>query len=361
MTTKIIIAGGGTGGHIFPALSIASKLQSSLPSDILFVGDKNRMEMQKIPQAGFSIVGISIAGFNRSHFWKNILLPFKVLAGFFQVALIFKRFKPQVVIGVGGYSSFPVLCYAQWKNIPTFIHESNSLSGKANRWLSKRATAIFVAYKNMEQYFPKDKIYVSGNPVRQAIVASTITRTQGIDFFNLNPDCKTILFIGGSLGAKGINETVAEQYHKLSAQRIQIIWQTGNTTFADYQSLTDKIPYSWIGPFIDKMEYAYAAADVIVSRAGAMALSELAIVGKPIVLVPYPFAAEDHQRKNAEVFVDNQAAMMILDKDLKNKLMDTLLQLFDRPEALVSLSTALKTQAIQDADARIVHEIMKYI
>ncbi len=276
---RIIIAGGGTGGHIFPAIAIANALRKIDPSvEILFVGAKGKMEMEKVPQAGYNIEGIDIAGFNRSSLIKNIGLPFKLIKSFFQVKSIVNEFKPDAVIGVGGYSSFPVLRYSQAQNIPTFIHESNSFAGKSNKMLGRKATKIFVATDGMEKFFPAGKIQVTGNPVRRNILQQTISREEAVQFFGLDPSKKTILATGGSLGAKGINEAIYANVDEFRKNDVQLIWQTGKPFVEKATALAVENKNIWVNSFIAQMEYAYAAADVVISRAGAMAIAELCVV-----------------------------------------------------------------------------------
>lgn len=354
---RFIIAGGGTGGHIFPAIAIANAIKRKLPdAAILFVGAKGKMEMEKVPQAGYEIVGLDIAGFNRSSLIKNIGLPFKLIKSFYQVRSIFKDFKPDAVIGVGGYSSFPVLRYAQSKNIATYIHESNSFAGRSNILLGKKATRIFVAGDGMEQFFAKDKIIITGNPVRKSIVDSTVTRTEGIEFFNLNVTKKTVLVVGGSLGAKSINDAIAEKNSAFEKNNLQLIWQTGKATAANYASHTAE--HIWVGEFITQMEMAYAAADIVISRAGAMAVAELCVCKKPVVFVPFPFAAEDHQTVNAMHLVKKNAAWMIKDSEVKQRLVDTVIQLAADEAQQEILKNNIASLAITNADERIVAAII---
>ncbi len=333
MSKRFIIAGGGTGGHIFPAIAIAGALKKQDPdTELLFVGAKGKMEMEKVPQAGYRIEGITIAGFNRSSLIKNIGLPFKLIKSFFQVGRILKTFKPDAVVGVGGYSSFPVLRSAQARGIPTFIHESNSFAGKSNILLGRKATRIFVAADGMEKFFPADRIVITGNPVRSNIVDSKITREEGIRFFGLDPALPTILSTGGSLGAKGINEAVAAQLDEFGKADTQLIWQTGKP-FAQQAAgpLAPGRPYVWTNEFIRQMEYAYAAADVVISRSGAMSIAELCVAAKPVVFVPFPFAAEDHQTVNAQHLVDRNAGLLIKDSEANNKLVAAALALSKDP------------------------------
>ena len=327
-SARIIIAGGGTGGHIFPAIAIANAIVRIQPkTEILFVGAKGKMEMEKVPLAGYRIEGLTIAGFNRSSLIKNIGLPFKLLKSFIQVKNIFKEFKPTAVVGVGGYSSFPVLRFAQLKGIDTFIHESNSFAGKSNRLLGKKATKIFVAIDGMNKFFPLDKIILTGNPVRENIVKSKLSREESILFFGLNPNKKTVLAIGGSLGAKNINEALIEGIDEFIKNDLQLIWQTGKPFIDKGREIAAGKSNIWVSDFIAQMEYAYGAADVVISRSGAMSIAELAVMGKPAVLVPFPFAAEDHQTVNAQKLVDKNAAEMISDADASAQLVNTVIGL----------------------------------
>lgn len=357
---RIIIAGGGTGGHIFPAIAIANALKKTEPAiEILFVGAKGKMEMEKIPQAGYRIEGIDIAGFNRSSLIKNIGLPFKLVKSFFQVRSIVKRFKPDAVIGVGGYSSFPVLRFAQVKRIPTFIHESNSFAGKSNILLGKKATKIFVATDGMEKFFPAGKIMITGNPVRAAISQSTITRSEGIEFFSLVENRKTVLIVGGSLGARSINEAIDKDLAHLLNAGLQLIWQTGKAYVAKAKERIGEQESVWTDDFIEQMEYAYAAADIVVSRSGAMSVAELCVVKKPVLFVPYPFAAEDHQTVNAMKLVNKNAAMMVKDSEASDKVVPMIIELAKDENKQNELKKNIGMLAITDADKRIAEEILR--
>jgi len=359
---RIIIAGGGTGGHIFPAVAIANAIKALMPDCLfLFVGATGKMEMEKVPQAGYSIKGIDIAGFNRSSLLKNITLPYKMIKSFFQVYKIFTHFKPDAVIGVGGYSSFPVLKMAQQLKIPTFIHESNSFAGKSNILLGKNATQIFVASEGMEKFFPKEKIIVSGNPVRQTIAASTLTRAEGIAFFGLNPTKKTVLSIGGSLGAKSINEAIEKDYKQLLQQDIQLIWQTGKTFADKARAIATTDNRIWTSDFIREMDYAFAAADVVISRSGAMAIAEIETVGKPAILVPYPFAAENHQTVNAAYLAKQDAAILIPDHEVAQHLIPEIIQLLQQENKLQQLAAHSKALATPNADLIIAKKIIETI
>ncbi len=359
---RIIIAGGGTGGHIFPAIAIANALKKFDPSlEILFVGAKGKMEMEKVPQAGYNIEGLDITGFNRSSLIKNIRLPFKLVKSFFQVRRIFKHFRPAAAIGVGGYSSFPVLKYAQQKGIPTFIHESNSFAGKSNILLGRKATRVFVAGDGMEKFFPADKISVTGNPVRSSIVNNIISRQEAVKFFGLNAENKIVLVTGGSLGAKGINEAIDEGIDEFGKNDVQLIWQTGKPYAARAKEVCAGKTGIWTNEFITQMEYAFAAADVVVSRAGAMAIAELCVVKKPVVFVPFPFAAEDHQTVNAMNLVNKEAGLMVKDSEAKEKLTATVIALTKNEVRQKQLSDNIGKLAITDADKRIAEEILRLI
>jgi UDP-N-acetylglucosamine--N-acetylmuramyl-(pentapeptide) pyrophosphoryl-undecaprenol N-acetylglucosamine transferase len=357
---KIIIAGGGTGGHIFPAIAIANALKRLDPAtQILFVGAKGKMEMEKVPQAGYDIEGIDIAGFNRSSLIKNIGLPFKLVKSFFQVRSITGRFRPDAVIGVGGYSSFPVLRYAQAKGIPTFIHESNSFAGKSNILLGKKATKVFVATTGMEKFFPKEKITITGNPVRPNIVnVSTVPKTEALAFFGLDASRETLLVVGGSLGAKSINEAVDKGLDELVNAGLNVIWQTGKPYADTARQRTEGKKQVWSGDFITKMEQAYAAADLVVSRAGAMATAELCVVKKPVLFVPYPHAAEDHQTMNALDLVNKNAALVVKDGEAAQKIVPVILSLAKNKEQQLELKNNIARYAITDADAQIAKEII---
>ena len=357
---RFIIAGGGTGGHIFPAIAIANAIKKYLPqAEILFVGAQGKMEMEKVPAAGYKIKGITIAGFNRSSLLKNIGLPLKLVKSFMQVKGIFKTFTPDAVIGVGGYSSFPVLKYAQHKGIKTFLHESNSFAGKSNKMLAKNATAVFTATAGMEKFFPLDKITITGNPIRQVLQSNTISKAAAMQFFNLEENKKAVLSVGGSLGAQSINEALSKNLNAFAQNNLQLIWQTGTgfEQVAKQQAAAHKNIY--VAAFISKMEYAYAAADVVISRSGAMALSELAIMHKPSIFVPYPFAAEDHQTANAKNLVDAKAALMVKNSEVNEKLIPTLLNLMEDEKLQQTLATNIGLEAKENADEKIVKEIFK--
>ena len=357
---KIIIAGGGTGGHIFPAIAIANaikKLDKSV--EILFVGAKGKMEMERIPQAGYKIVGLDIAGFNRSSLIKNIGLPFLLLKSMMQVRKIFRQFQPDAAIGVGGYSSFPVLRYAQMKGIHTFIHESNSFAGKSNVLLGKKANKIFVASDGMGKFFPADKIVISGNPVRTSISSSSITREEGIRFFGLNPDKKTVLSIGGSLGAKNINEAIDSHLELFNTNQLQLVWQSGKPYSQKAKERSAGKDFVWTNDFITQMEYAYAAGDVVISRSGAMAIAELCVAKKPVVFVPFPFAAEDHQTANAMNLVNKNAALLIHNHETSDKLVQTVIDLSKDEMRMQELKKNIGALAVSNADEIVAKEVLK--
>lgn len=362
MAKRIIIAGGGTGGHIFPAIAIANALKRIEPqTEFLFVGAKGKMEMEKVPQAGYKIEGLDIAGFNRSSLIKNFSLPVKLIKSFIQVRRIVKAFKPDAVIGVGGYSSFPVLRYAQSRGIKTFIHESNSFAGKANIMLGKKATEIFVASDGMEKFFPAEKIKITGNPVRSSISQSTVTREEGIQFFGLNPQKKTILSIGGSLGAKSINEAIDKHINAFAENDLQLVWQTGKPYAEKGKAAAAGKSNIWANDFITQMEYAYAAADMVISRSGAMAIAELCVVKKPVVFVPFPYAAEDHQTVNAQSLVNKNAGIMVKDGDALDKLVPEILALSKDEQKQNELKSNIGKLGIINADEVIAKEILKHL
>ena len=362
MGKRVIIAGGGTGGHIFPAIAIAHALKKIDESiEILFVGAQGRMEMDKVPEAGYAIEGLDITGLNRSSLIKNIGLPFKLLTSFLKVRNIFKRFRPDAAIGVGGYSSFPVLRFAQAKGIKTFIHESNSFAGRSNMMLGKKATKVFTGTDGMEKFFPVEKIIVTGNPVRAAIAGSVITRKEGIDFFSLEEGKKTVLVVGGSLGARSINEAIDNGLDDLLKAGLQIIWQTGKPYAAKAVERAVESRDVWVNNFITKMEYAYAAADIVVARSGAMTVAELCVAKKPVLFVPYPFAAEDHQTVNAMELVNRNAALMVKDSEAMQKLVFMTIELSMDDSKQEELKKNISALGITDADKVIAEEILKVI
>jgi len=356
---RVIIAGGGTGGHIFPAVAIANALMKrNAQNQILFVGALGKMEMEKVPKEGYKIVGLPIAGFNRSNMLKNITLPFKLIKSLWLAKKVVKDFNPDAVVGVGGYASFPILKVAQNLDIPTLIQEQNSYAGKSNMQLGKKANSICVAYNGMDKFFAKDIITLTGNPVRAVIANAAINKNEALAFFGLQANKKTILIIGGSLGAKSINDTIIEQQNTLLAEDVQILWQTGKTSFEiAKQSVIGKENKIKVLDFIQQMDKAYAAADIVISRAGALSIAELCIVAKPVVFVPYPHAAEDHQTVNAMALVNNNAASIVADADVKTKLVPALVALMEDENTCNTYSKQLKQMAIADADERIVNQL----
>jgi UDP-N-acetylglucosamine--N-acetylmuramyl-(pentapeptide) pyrophosphoryl-undecaprenol N-acetylglucosamine transferase len=356
---RIIVAGGGTGGHIFPAIAIANALKKMQPAtEILFIGAKGKMEMEKVPQAGYSIEGIDIAGFNRSSLIKNIGLPFKLLKSFQQVKKLVNSFSPDAMVGVGGYSSFPVLRYGQAKRIPTFIHESNSFAGKSNILLGTKATEIFVAADGMEKFFPASKLMITGNPVRRNIAENNISREEGIRHFGLNPELKTVLVTGGSLGAKGINEAIAAHIDEFSDHHIQLIWQTGKPFAHIARQVSAEEENIRTSDFIPQMEFAFAAADLVVSRSGAMSVAEICVSKKPAIFVPFPFAAEDHQTANAKKLVEKKAGILVRDDEAKEKLVPEIISLLKDEHRQEELKKNIEALAIADADEKIAGEIL---
>lgn len=362
MSMRILIAGGGTGGHIFPALAIAGALKEQDASiDILFVGAKGKMEMEKVPQAGYSIVGLDIVGFDRSSLTKNIALPWKLIKSFWKVRKIVQAFRPDAVLGVGGYSSFPVLRFAQAKGIPSFLHESNAYAGKTNQLLAKRAQLIFTGAVGLEKFFPAQKISFTGNPVREAICAVLPSREKAAAFFSLLPSRPTLLVMGGSLGARSINEAIDQGLDQLQEAGIQLIWQTGKQYAATAARRVSDRQGCFTADFIKEMEMAYAAADVVIARAGAMTVAELAVVAKPVLFVPFPLAAEDHQRVNAEQLVDRKAALLIPDRDAAVALVPAAVALCLDKAKQQTLSKAIASFAVRDAARQVATKILKAV
>lgn len=364
MARKVIISGGGTGGHIFPAIAIAGALRRIEPDiEILFVGAKGRMEMQKVPEAGYEIVGLDIQGINRKSFVKNLSLPFKMARSLWQANKILKKFGAEAAIGVGGFASGPLLLVAGWMGIPTLLQEQNSYAGLTNKRLSKKAEKVCVAFDGMERYFPSEKIIFTGNPIRRSSVELEGKRDAAYQHFGLDPDKKTLLLVGGSLGALTLNRCMQEGVSKLVSQGMQVIWQCGANY---YQRLKAEVSKELLGSvrltaFIDKMDYAYAAADLIVARAGAGTISELCVVAKPTILVPSPNVAEDHQTKNALALMNAKAALMVTDWNARAELMDKIIELKNDEDLCKALSSNIKAMAIEDADDRIAREILKMI
>jgi UDP-N-acetylglucosamine--N-acetylmuramyl-(pentapeptide) pyrophosphoryl-undecaprenol N-acetylglucosamine transferase len=357
---RVIISGGGTGGHIFPALAIANELKKRNPAnEVLFVGAKGRMEMEKVPAAGYRIVGLDITGISRSLSLQNILLPFRIIKSVLKARSIIKEFKPNVAIGVGGYASGPLLFAATSLGIPSLIQEQNSFAGITNKLLAGRVRRICVAYEGMEKFFPSEKIMITGNPVRQDAVNISGKREEAMRFFGLDPGKSVVLVIGGSLGARTINESIESGLGEFRRSDIQLIWQTGRH-FADKAKVaTEAYAYSGIVTvdFINRMDLAYAAADVVVSRAGASSVSELAIVAKPAILVPSPNVAEDHQTKNALALVNRDAAMLVTDAEARANLVGKALGLVKDMERRRTLSENIAGLALKNAAEVIAGEV----
>jgi UDP-N-acetylglucosamine--N-acetylmuramyl-(pentapeptide) pyrophosphoryl-undecaprenol N-acetylglucosamine transferase len=358
---KVIISGGGTGGHIFPAIAIANALKKRIPDiDILFVGAKGKMEMEKVPAAGYKIEALWISGLQRKLTLKNLLFPIKLIVSILKARRILKKFNPDVVVGVGGYASGPMLRVATTSGVPTLIQEQNSYPGITNRVLAKKVQKICVAYQGMEKYFPKEKIILTGNPVRQDIQNLEGKKPRALEFFNLNENKPVLLVIGGSLGAKTINESIHQILPELIKNNIQLIWQTGKTYFEKAKEAI--IPYHDKGilvfDFIAKMDYAYAAADLVVSRAGASSVSELCIVQKPCILIPSPNVAEDHQTKNAMALVNYNAAVLVKDAEAKEKLKDEILRLMNTESEREKLAFNISKLALNNAADIIAAEVI---
>lgn len=361
---KIIISGGGTGGHIFPAIAIANEIKNIRPdAEILFVGALGRMEMEKVPQNGYKIIGLPVAGFQRSFsldsIKKNLLFPFKLVQSLLRANKIIKEFNPNVVIGTGGYASGPVLKAAQKAGIPTLIQEQNSYAGVTNKLLAKKAAKICVAYEGMEKYFPAEKLLYTGNPVRKDIQDAELLKLPGCTHFKLYPDVKTILVIGGSLGARTINKAIENGLQKLADAGLQLIWQTGKNYTVTSPAAQNKL--FRIQPFIYEMHWAYGCADVVISRAGALSISELCLVGKPAILVPSPNVAEDHQTQNAMALGKKDAAIVVADADAESKLVDTVLALVNDSEKIAAFRANIKALGKPQAAKTIAEEVMKLV
>ncbi len=360
---KVIVSGGGTGGHIFPAIAIANEIKALNPkADILFVGARGRMEMQRVPDAGYKIIGLPIEGFNRKNPFKNIKVLIDILKSQWIARKVIKDFKPQVVVGVGGFASGPTLNTAAKMGIPTLIQEQNSYAGVTNKLLAKSANRICVAYEGMDRFFPAEKIIMTGNPVRQALLSSKISKEDALRQFGLKPECPTILIIGGSLGARTLNESVLGKLDTIQSSNIQIIWQTGkyySQHIAETLAKHPKVENLVVKDFISDMPSAYAAADLVVSRAGASSISELCLLGKPCILVPSPNVAEDHQTKNAKALSNIGAAILITDAEAPQKLIGSAISVVQDGSKLKELSANIKKLAISDSANRIAKEVLK--
>ncbi|MCX7862309.1 MAG: undecaprenyldiphospho-muramoylpentapeptide beta-N-acetylglucosaminyltransferase [Bacteroidales bacterium] len=362
-TIKVIISGGGTGGHIFPAIAVANSLRKMRPEiEILFVGAEGKMEMEKVPAAGYKIVGLPVRGFQRKITWSNVTFFFRLLNSLQKAKQIIKEFEPDVVAGFGGFASGPILRVATKRGIPTLIQEQNSYAGVTNKILGQRVDKICVAYQDMEKYFPAEKILITGNPVRQDILNMTQkTKEDSFLYFQLKGNRKTILSLGGSLGALTINESIYNHLETLVKNNIQLVWQTGKMFYPIALEKVRQLNYDGIKvfDFISRMDYAYAIADVVISRAGAITISELGLTAKPAILVPSPNVAEDHQTKNAMTLVKNDAAMMIQDSEARQKLVEEAVKLLNDEFRLNVYRNNIARMAIKNSDEIIAREIIK--
>jgi len=358
---RIIISGGGTGGHIFPAIAIANAIVRLEPSaDILFVGALGRMEMEKVPAAGYRIIGLNIQGFQRRSIIKNLLLPFKILKSILKAKAILRNFRPHVAIGVGGYASGPLLIAARQEQIPYLVQEQNSYAGRTNKYLGERAEKVCVAFDDMDLFFPSEKILFTGNPIRKEVVEIAGKKEAGLAYHGLSVNKKTLLITGGSLGAQTLNESVMMALDKIMEAEVQVIWQCGSYYFEAYnRQLNDEYrKYIILTPFLQKMDMAYAAADIIISRAGAGTIAELCAVAKPMILVPSPNVAEDHQTRNAEALVNKNAALLVKDHEAKERLIEQAIVLLENSIQCDELSRNSKKLAILNADELIAHEVL---
>ncbi|HSD15519.1 MAG TPA: undecaprenyldiphospho-muramoylpentapeptide beta-N-acetylglucosaminyltransferase [Flavobacterium sp.] len=358
---KFIISGGGTGGHIYPAVAIANEIKNRFPdADILFVGAKDKMEMQKVPQAGYSIKGLWISGIQRKLTLENAMFPLKLISSLSTSFGILRNFKPDVVVGTGGFASGAVLKVASMMGIPTVIQEQNSYPGITNKLLSKKANRICVAYENLERFFPKENMILTGNPVRQDLISISEKRNEAQAHFNLDASKKTLLVLGGSLGARRINQLLEKELDFLLSQNVQIIWQCGKLYFEEYKRFSDRENVQVLS-FIDRMDLVYAAADVVISRSGASSVSELCIVGKPVIFIPSPNVAEDHQTKNAKAIVDKNGAVLLKESELDAQFEAIFQNLISNEEQQRQLSSNIKLLALPNATKQIVDEIVKLI
>lgn len=360
---RIIVSGGGTGGHIFPAISIANAIKEQHPdAEILFVGALGRMEMQRVPAAGYRIIGLPVAGFDRRHLLKNISVLVKLFRSQRMAKKIIRDFKPHAAVGVGGYASGPTLKMAGQMGIPTLIQEQNSYAGVTNKLLARNAKKICVAYEGMERFFDKDKIILTGNPVRQSLLDGKVSKDEAARSFGLNPKKKTILVVGGSLGARTINNCVMQNLNKIRQSGVQFIWQTGKIYIEEAKAAvkeSGEMPMLHTTDFISDMAAAYSAADLVISRAGAGSISEFCLLGKPVILVPSPNVAEDHQTKNALALVNREAALYIKDSEAGEKLIDTAIRTVKEPDTLKKLSTNITKLAFKDSANVIANEVCK--
>lgn len=358
---KFIVSGGGTGGHIYPAIAIANELKSRFPdAEFLFVGAKDKMEMQKVPQAGYKIEGLWIAGLQRKLTVQNMMFPFKLISSLWKSRQIINKFKPDVVIGTGGFASGPLLQVANSRNIPTLVQEQNSYPGITNKLLSKKANKICVAYDNLERFFPKEKIVVTGNPVREDLLNIENKKEEAIAHFNLDRNKKTLLVLGGSLGARRINQLIEKEIYNIVSKDIQVIWQCGKFYINEYKHFSDGKNVQVLD-FIDRMDLVYAAADFVISRAGASSVSELCLVGKPTIFIPSPNVAEDHQTKNAKAIVDKNGAILLKENELDENFETVFSELVTNQNLQLELSQNIKSLAKPNATKDIVEEIIKLI
>lgn len=359
---KVLISGGGTGGHIFPALSIANAIRRRDPqAEILFVGAEGRMEMERVPAAGYEIIGLPVAGFNRRNLFKNIPVLFKLWKSLRRARRIVKDFAPDIAVGVGGYASGPVLKAAQRRSVPTLLQEQNSYAGVTNKLLAKKAGRICVAYAGMERFFPAEKIVMTGNPVRDALLHCSLSRAEAKAKLGFDPERPLVVSLGGSLGARTVNQSIERALRLLSEKGIQLLWQTGKLYFDGCRPVAEKYPDVKAMPFVSDMDIAYRAADMVVARAGAGTISELQLLSVPAILVPSPNVAEDHQRKNALALADVGAAVMIPDDEAPEKLGPSIVQLIDDEPRRLDIAAKVGQMALRDSDEKIVDEIMKLI
>lgn len=361
---RVIISGGGTGGHVYPAIAIANKMKEMLPeTEFLFIGAKGKIEMEKVPDAGYKIEGLWISGLQRKLTLKNLMFPIKLLSSMIKTKKIIKNFKPDVVVGVGGYASGPTLRTAAKKGIPTLLQEQNSYAGLTNKLLAEKANKICVAYENMEKYFPKEKIVLTGNPVRTDILNVDKKRNEALKFFSLDPNKKILFAFGGSLGARTINESIFNNLQDLIITEVQLIWQIGTFYFQEFRERLKSFDLTNIRyfEFLKEMDLAYAAADVVISRAGALSISEICLAGKPAIFIPSPNVAEDHQTKNAMALVNEKAALLVTDIDARTNLVPEALKLLFNENQQKVLSTNIKRLGKPHAAENIVREIISLI
>ena len=363
---RIILSGGGTGGHIYPAVAVAEALKRRYGSEveILFVGAEGKMEMEKVPALGYDIVGLPILGIQRKFTWKNLTVPFRLIGSVLKARKVIRTFRPDAVVGFGGYASGPVLWTAQQMGVPTVIQEQNSFAGVANKILSRKAKRICVAYEGMERFFPAEKIVMTGNPLRGTFGRGSVERSKALEHYGFNTELPVILVVGGSLGTRTLNNMMKSWVATLDGEApVQVIWQTGKFYEREMREFLAKHPTShiWQGAFIERMDYAYEAADLVISRSGACTVSELCLVGKPTLFVPSPNVAEDHQTKNAMALVEKGAAVMVRDSEAVEQAIPKALELLAKSEQLQTLSRNIEGLAIADSAERIVAEIEKFI